>query len=353
MHSSSTIARWASLTAYASVFLADAVAGQFSGNKNIAVYWGQNSYGASSGSLEQQDLATYCSNTDIDIIPMAFLYQITTGEGGQPVINFANTGNDCTTFDGTELLHCPQVGADIKTCQSQGKKIILSVGGATYTEGGFSSSDAAVTAANLVWNTFGPDSNNGALRPFDDAVIDGFDMDFESTVSNVAAFAQQLRTNMDGDSSKSYYLTAAPQCPYPDAADNDMLNAVSFDAVFVQFYNNYCGLGSYVAGSTTQNNFDFNTWDNWAKTTSANKNIQVFLGVPADTTAAGSGYEPISSLTPIIQYSQTFSSFGGVMMWDASQAYANNGFISGVASAMGGSSKRDLSARTHPRQFKA
>ena len=34
---------------------------------NIAVYWGQNSFGASSGSAEQQPLATYCANTDIDV----------------------------------------------------------------------------------------------------------------------------------------------------------------------------------------------------------------------------------------------------------------------------------------------
>lgn len=31
--------------------------------------------------------------------------------------------------------------------------------------------------------------------------------------------------------------------PYPDLANNDLLNGgVRFDAIFVQFYNNYCGL---------------------------------------------------------------------------------------------------------------
>jgi hypothetical protein len=94
--------------------------------------------------------------------------------------------------------------------------------------------------------------------------------------------------------------------------------AVYFDAVFVQFYNNYCGLGSYVAGSTTQNNFDFSTWNTWATTVSANPNVRVLLGVPGDTTAAGSGYEPLSTLEPIIEYCSQFSNFGGVMVWGKS-----------------------------------
>lgn len=217
-----------------------------------------------------------------------------------------------------------------------GKTILLSIGGATYSEGGFSSEDAAVAGANMIWETFGPQQpGSSAYRPFGDAVVDGFDFDFEATVNNMVPFANTLRSLMDADTSKKYYLTAAPQCPYPDAADGAMLDgAVSFDAIWVQFYNNYCGLQSFVPGSSTQNNFNFATWDNWAKTTSKNPNVKVFLGVPANTGAAGSGYEPPSSLAPIINYCKTFSSFGGVMMWDASQAYANNGFIPAVKQAL-------------------
>ncbi|KXL42402.1 glycoside hydrolase family 18 protein [Acidomyces richmondensis BFW] len=316
---------------------------------NIAVYWGQNSYGASSGSLAQQSLAYYCANTDIDVIPMAFLYQITSGEGGQPVLNFANQQNNCSTFSGTETIDCPQIGDDITTCQqTYGKTILLSVGGATYTEGGFSSSSAATSAAQELWAMFGPEQSGSSVnRPFGSAVIDGFDFDFETTVSNTVPFASELRSLMDADTSKTYYLTAAPQCPYPDVADNPMLSSsVKFDAIWVQFYNNYCGLQSYVAGDSTQNNFDFSTWDNWAKTVSANPDVKVLLGVPADTTAAGSGYEPLSTLEPIIQYCKQFSSFGGVMMWDASQAYANSGFISGVESALTSSSKKMIRGMT-------
>ena len=228
---------------------------------------------------------------------------------------------------------CLNPRADIATCQqTYGKTILLSIGGATYTEGGFSSSDDAVASANQIWATFGPEqSGSSALRPFGSSFVNGFDFDFETTVSNTAAFANQLRNLMNGAGSGPWYLTAAPQCPYPDVADNPMLNGtVSMDAVFVQFYNNYCGLQSYDAGAATQNNFNFATWDNWAKTVSLNPAVKVFLGIPAGATAAGSGYEPSSTLAPIIDYCKQYSSFGGVMMWDASQAVANNGFLSAV-----------------------
>lgn len=229
--------------------------------------------------------------------------------------------------------------ADITQCQNTyGKTILLSVGGSTYTEGGFSSSAAAVSAANNIWSIFGPNTGSGVPRPFGNAVIDGFDFDFESTVSNMPAFANQLRTVMTASTAstgKKYLLTAAPQCPYPDAADGPMLaGAVSFDAIFVQFYNNYCDMASFTVGSSTQNNFNFATWDNWAKTVSLNRNVKVFLGIPANT-GAGAGYESGSLLQSVISYCKGFSSFGGVMMWDMSQLYANSGFLGSVASDLG------------------
>ncbi|KAI9036182.1 glycoside hydrolase family 18 protein [Aspergillus affinis] len=304
---------------------------------NVAVYWGQNSYGQSTGEYVQQRLSYYCQNSDIDVFQISFLTRI-NGAGGVPEVNFANAGNNCTTFPGTSLLNCPQIAEDIQDCQKAGKTILLSIGGATYTEGGFSSEAAAISGAQLLWETFGPVSNSAASRPFGNAVIDGFDLDFEATVNNMPAFANQLRSLYAKDSSKSYYLTAAPQCPYPDAANNAMLNgAVAFDAIWIQFYNNYCGLQSYVPGSSTQNNFNFATWDNWAKSTSRNSKVKVFLGIPGNTGAAGSGYQSLDRVKEIIGYVKQFSSFGGVMIWDASQVFANGGFLNGVKGALGGS----------------
>jgi len=239
-----------------------------------------------------------------------------------------------------QLTHAQR--EDIATCQTTyGKTILLSVGGATYSEGGFSDPTSAVTAANNIWAIFGPSvSGSTANRPFGSSVIDGFDFDFESTVSNMAPFANQLRSLMDADtatSGKKWFLTAAPQCPYPDSADNLMLDgAVFFDAIWVQFYNNYCGIQSFVAGTTTQNDFNFDIWDNWAKTVSLNPAVKVLLGVPGSSSAAGSGYETGSALEEVIAYCEGFSSFGGVMSWDMSQIYANSEFLEGVYSDLAG-----------------
>ena len=38
------------------------------------------------------------------MVQLAFLLSIQT-----PVVNFANAGNNCTLFPGTELLDCPQL----------------------------------------------------------------------------------------------------------------------------------------------------------------------------------------------------------------------------------------------------
>ncbi|PSR80667.1 glycoside hydrolase family 18 protein [Coniella lustricola] len=303
-----------------------------SSKTNIAVYWGQNSYGQATS---QERLSYYCSNTEIDIIPIAFLLAIDT-----PTINVANAGNNCTTFAGTELLDCPQIEADIEECQSSyNKTIMLSIGGATYTEGGFTSSTAAIAAAQEIWAMFGPVQASSTVdRPFGDAVVDGFDFDFESVTENTAYFAAELRALMNAATAagdKEYYLSAAPQCPYPDAADNDMLDgAVSFDFIMIQFYNNYCSISTFVAGDTAQPYFDYTTWDAWAQTVSANPNVKILVGIPANT-GAGSGYTTGATLEAALQYSETFSSFGGVMMWDMSQLYANTGFLDEVAADLG------------------
>lgn len=162
-------------------------------------------------------------------------------------------------------------------------------------------------------------------------MVDGFDFDFESSTQNFVPFAQKLRDLMDADGSKSYYLSAAPQCVYPDAAMNDMLDgAISFDWINIQFYNNFCGVINF----SNPNAWNFNVWDDWAHQTSKNPNVRVLIGVPANT-GAGGGYVDATTLATIIQDTKQYTSFGGIMMWDMSQLFANPGFLDGVSSALG------------------
>ncbi|KAJ9482041.1 hypothetical protein VN97_g11410 [Penicillium thymicola] len=302
---------------------------------NIVAYWGQNSFNGK-GNKAQQPLAHYCDNDDIDVIPMAFNMMV-NGPGGAPEIDFSVTSKDCDVFEGTQLKNCPSVAKDIATCQKKNKTILLSIGGATYSEGGFKSEEEAKDGAKLMWETFGPKQDGSkALRPFGDAALDGFDFDFEANVQNMAPFANELRSLMDADKSKQkFYLTAAPQCPYPDQAVKEILNGpVHIDAIWVQFYNNFCGVNNFNTDPSS-NKYNFDEWDNWAKTVSKNKDVKVIVGVPAFTTAASTGYIPATELAKVIEYTKKFESFGGVMMWDATQAYGNEGFIKDVRKILG------------------
>ncbi|KAH8834916.1 glycoside hydrolase family 18 protein [Flagelloscypha sp. PMI_526] len=303
-----------------------------SANNNLVVYWGQNSYGATHSDTAnwQKDLINYCQDDTINVIPLAFLH-VFFSTGGLPEINMANSCNsaDDGAFAGTNLANCQFLADDIKTCQSKGKIVLLSLGGATGAAS-FTSDSQAETFAQTVWNLFFAGSSS--TRPFGDAILDGVDLDIEGGGSTGwIAFVNKFRS-LGANGSKKYYVTGAPQCPYPDAYMGTVLNGAWFDAVFVQFYNNYCAVANYPT------NWNFADWHNWATTVSQNKAVKIFVGAPASSTAATSGYTDASHLSTILKAMKSqYSSFGGAMLWDASQAYANGRFDQTIKAALGGS----------------
>jgi chitinase len=78
---------------------------------NYVNYWGQNSFGAAGGAQSgwQKNLASYCQESVEDILVLSFLTTF-FATGNEPVIDFSNASNNCTTFSGTSLLNCPQIG---------------------------------------------------------------------------------------------------------------------------------------------------------------------------------------------------------------------------------------------------
>ncbi|KAI8993341.1 glycoside hydrolase superfamily [Pilobolus umbonatus] len=291
-------------------------------NDNIVSYWGQNSYGtANSSDIAgwQKPLRFYCEDNTIDALPIAFLTTF-FGTGGYPEINLANycSGEDNGTFAGTGLANCQNMASDIDYCQKKGRLVTISLGGATSSTG-FQSDEQASAFADTLWNMFlGGTSNQ---RPFGNVTLDGLDLDIESGGSDYyLSFLKKLDSYFK-TSTKKYYVTAAPQCVYPDANLQVALNGYPFDAVYVQFYNNPCGLQNFNESSQ----WNFGTWDEWARTVSPNPDVKIFIGAPASPSAANRGYVPTNDLLAISQDSQKmYSSFGGVMFWDASQAYMNN-----------------------------
>ncbi|KAF9308516.1 Chitinase 1 [Podila horticola] len=275
-------------------------------------------FSVSSTGGSEAALASYCQDDTIDVFAIAFVSQIVNGK---PILNLANHCGG--TFSGSALLNCPQVGADIKSCQSKGKALVISIGGAS---GAYSldTADAGTAFALQIWDTFLGGSSS--TRPFGDAVLDGVDLDLESgTNKGYIAFVQTLRAKF-ASSSKPYYITSAPQCPFPDVATQAALNAAWFDLVWVQFYNNYCGVQTFGT-----NNFNFNQWNDWATTVSVNKNVRILLGVPGGPGGAGSGIVTASQLTTILAGVKSYSNFGGVMMWDAGIS-AQSGLVTAAAS---------------------
>lgn len=80
--------------------------------------------------------------------------------------------------------------------------------------------------------------------------------------------------------------------------------------------NNPCGLQTY-----GQPNWNFGQWDYWARNISPNKNVKVYIGAPASSSAAGSGYVSADQLGKIATETQKqFPSFGGVMYWGKKSA---------------------------------
>lgn len=125
----------------------------------------------------------------LDVIPLAFLY-VFFGIGGEPMIDFANvrrrlsavrlsTLTDslqiCSTdansvFPGTQLANCSAMGPDIELCQSKGKIVTLSLGGADSSVG-FTNSSQAQGFADQIWNQFL--GGQSSIRPFGSVVLDG------------------------------------------------------------------------------------------------------------------------------------------------------------------------------------
>ncbi|CAL0320489.1 unnamed protein product [Lupinus luteus] len=253
----------------------------------IAIYWGQN---GNEGTLSEA-----CATSMYSYVNIAFLNKF--GNGQTPEMNLAG---HCDPPSGT----CTKFSADIKDCQSKGIKVLLSIGGGIGSYS-LSSKEDARNVSKFLWNTFL--GGKSSSRPLGDAVLDGIDFDIElGSTKNYDHLARFLKDY--GRLGRKVYLGAAPQCPIPDKFLGTALRKGLFDFVWVQFYNNPpC---SYANGNITNL---VNSWNRW--TTKVPKS-KIFLGLPAATGAAGSGFIPADVLTsqilPVIKKSHKY---GGVMLW--------------------------------------
>ena len=78
--------------------------------------------------------------------------------------------NDDAVFPGTSMPDCSFMASDIEFCQSKGKIVTISLGGATGAAS-FTSDDQASAFGDTIWNLFLGGSSS--TRPFGGAVLDG------------------------------------------------------------------------------------------------------------------------------------------------------------------------------------
>jgi chitinase len=228
--------------------------------------------------------------------------------------------------------------SDIQTLHSQGRDVILAVGGA---DGTVSISDAA-SAANFA---------NSAFALMQQFGFDGVDIDLEAgiNVQFLASALQQLSSKAPG-----LIITLAPQTldVQPGGAYLQLIDSIKgiLTVVNTQYYNsgsmNGCDGNVYSEGSV-----DFMT----AQACILLQHVrpdQVGLGLPASSSAAGSGVQPPANMNAALDClargtscgsfkpSGTFPSIRGAMTWsinwDASNGNAFSGTVHPHLATLGG-----------------
>ncbi|KAI5399160.1 hypothetical protein KIW84_064514 [Lathyrus oleraceus] len=93
---------------------------------------------------------------------------------------------------------------------------------------------------------------------------------------------------------KRVYLSAAPQCAFPDAHLDSAITTGLFDYVWVQFYNNFVKACNQLTSSQAN---------------------QVFLGVPADATKNGDFIPSDVLISQVLPAIKSSVKYDGVMIW--------------------------------------
>ena len=256
----------------------------------IAIYWGQSG--------NEGTLASTCASGNYKYVIIAFL--TTFGSGRTPVLNLA--GHCTPSSNGCRVL-----SNVISTCQRSGIKVLLSLGGGSNSATSMSSPADARQVATYLYNNFL--GGQSASRPFGSAILDGIDFDIEQGSS---LYYDDLARALSGFSTpqRKVYLSAAPQCPIPDAKLDAAIKTGLFDYVWIQFYNNpqchYTGTATNLLAR----------WRQWAAALPSRS--QIFLGLPAASAAAPSGgyISPSALISQVLPTIKKTPKYGGIMLWN-------------------------------------
>ncbi|KAF6149958.1 hypothetical protein GIB67_008679 [Kingdonia uniflora] len=184
---------------------------------------------------------------------------------------------------------CTGLSSNIKACQANGVKVILSIGGGAGSYSLTSSEDARQVAIYLWNNSLGGHSSN---RPLENVVLDGVDFDIEGGSS---LHWDDLARYLKGYSKRGKKFYNNPPCQYTQGVLSNLEDA----------------------------------WKQWTSSIPA---IKIFLGLPTAPQAAGNGFIPASDLSSsVLPTIKGSSKYGGVMLW--SKYYVDlDGYSSSIKS---------------------
>ena len=310
--------------------------GQTGSKSQLAVYWGRG------GGQGQPPLGDWCeANAAVNIVILAFVNDYSNGK----TPNY-QVGIQCASvLGGPDIAppdkdgSCGQIEDGIKRCQAAKKTVLMSLGGyvlkepAPYTNI-TDDADAKDTAKKL-WDMFGDSKSKAQGRPFNDASVDGFDLDVEwdgagsnENNKNYPAMVTELRNLAQQDTGKQLVMSGAPQCPFRNGAIahmDIMVQGVGLDYVFIQFFNN----DPCSAYNGDISKINWNDWVNYIAQGDS-KDAQMFIGLPAareasleDVSKGGVYYLQPDDLKKLLDQYKSSDKFSGVMLWDAGYSEAN------------------------------
>jgi chitinase len=297
----------------------------FPPGSHLAVYWGQDLFGGANpdaGSLWEQPLADACAGSPYDFVVLGYVTNVANGSDGTPVSFQQNFANHCTMgsqLDGAPgLTNCDDIAAGVSACHQAGKKVLIAVGEQDLGLQGDLDGGVGAQAAQSMWDLYL--GGSGTARPFVDQNLDGVDLSFQLTPPaspgpGYVRFAARLRELMNA-SGATYYLTASPQCGYPDLSLGPGMGTAlgdvpgAFDALFVQFY--YKASCSYSPADPSGFLADLNSWQTLVR----GSRPKIFVGLWLDS--SGVGYVDRASLPMLVNAVKNNPAFGGLALRDES-----------------------------------
>jgi chitinase len=270
--------------------------------------------------------------TSYDLIAIAFGDADPTRSGGVTFTVDSGLSSALGGYTAADLR------ADVATVHSRGQRVVLSVGG---QNGAVSVADSTA-AGNFASSVAGILSSYG---------FDGIDIDLENGV-NATFMAQALRS-LRASVGSSLIITMAPQTIDMQSTGTQYFQlALSIKdiltVVHTQYYNSGSMLGCDQSFAYSQGNENFLTALACIQLQSALRPDQVALGLPASTSAAGSGYVSPSVINSALDClargtncgsfkpPSTWPSIRGAMTWSINWDAANNyGFANTVKPHLG------------------